>query len=415
MSTAVVVEKKEEKVEKIEARKSRRIASTGNYAAAYAASDSDIDVAAVYPITPQVQIAEKLAELIANGELEAEMIHVESEHSAMSAAVAAAATGARAFTATSSQGLELMHEILWIASSLRQPVVMALATRALSAPINIWNDYSDAMSARDTGWIIIFSENVQEVYDNILQAFYIAEHPDVLLPVMVTLDGYILSHTVEALIRHYREDVLEYAPKRKRGYRPVLDPDNPITMGTLATPSYYYEIKRQQVEAVRNSPRVILEAAKRFEKFFGRSYGLIEEYMMDDARYAIVSLGATSSLVKAAVNRLREQGVKAGMVKIRVYRPFPADEVAKALEGVEAVGVLDRAVAFGAPVEGPLFNDVLVTLYTRGIVKPMVSFVHGLGGRDIFVREVMEMYRILEDYASRKETTKKTIFIGVRE
>ncbi len=412
---AVAVEEKAKGLEGRGPAKYRRMASTGNYAAAYAAADSDIDVAAVYPITPQVQIAEKLAEMIANGELEAEMIHVESEHSAMSAVVAAAATGARAFTATSSQGLELMHEILWIASSLRQPVVMALATRALSAPINIWNDYSDAMSARDTGWIILFSENVQEVYDNILQAFYIAEHPDVLLPVMVTLDGYILSHTVEALIRHYREDVLDYAPKRKRGYRPVLDPDNPITMGTLATPSYYYEIKRQQVEAVRNAPRTVVEAGERFEKFFGRRYGLIEEYMMDDAEYAIVSLGATASLVKAAVNRLREEGVKAGMVKIRLYRPFPADEVAKALENVEAVGVLDRAVAFGAPVEGPLFSDVLVSLYTRGIAKPMVSFVHGLGGRDIFVREVVEMYRVLEKHAASRETTRRTIFIGVRE
>ncbi|MET1101907.1 MAG: ferredoxin oxidoreductase [Pyrodictiaceae archaeon] len=395
--------------------KYKRIPSTGNYAAAYAAADADVDVVAVYPITPQVQIAEMLAEMIANGELEAEMIHVESEHSALSAVVAAAAAGARVFTATSSQGLELMHEILWIASGMRQPVVLALATRALSAPINIWNDYSDAMSARDTGWIILFSENVQEVYDNIIQAFYISEHPDVLLPVMVTLDGYILSHTVEPLIRIPRDEVLSYAVKREYGYRPVLNPDKPVTMGPLGTPSYYYEIKRQQVEALRNSPKIIEEAGREFGKRFGRSYGFIEPYMMDDAEYVMVSLGATASLVKAAVNRLRKEGVKAGMLKIRVFRPFPDEEVAKWLENAKGVAVLDRAIAFGGPVEGPLFKDVVVSLALRGIQKPMVSFIHGLGGRDIFVREVVDMYRILIDYVNKGKSTVRTIFYGVRE
>lgn len=395
--------------------KYKRIPSTGNYAAAYAAADADVDVVAVYPITPQVQIAEMLAEMIANGELEAEMIHVESEHSALSAVVAAAAAGARVFTATSSQGLELMHEILWIASGMRQPVVLALATRALSAPINIWNDYSDAMSARDTGWIILFSENVQEVYDNIIQAFYISEHPDVLLPVMVTLDGYILSHTVEPLIRIPRDEVLSYAVKREYGYRPVLNPDKPVTMGPLGTPSYYYEIKRQQVEALRNSLKIIEEAGREFGKRFGRSYGFIEPYMMDDAEYVMVSLGATASLVKAAVNRLRKEGVKAGMLKIRVFRPFPDEEVAKWLENAKGVAVLDRAIAFGGPVEGPLFKDVVVSLALRGIQKPMVSFIHGLGGRDIFVREVVDMYRILIDYVNKGKSTVRTIFYGVRE
>ena len=392
-----------------------RISATGNYAAAYAARDADVDVVAVYPITPQVQIAEKLAEMIANGELDAEMIHVESEHSAMSAVVAAAATGARVFTATSAQGLELMHEMLWIASGLRQPVVMAVATRALSAPINIWNDYTDVMSARDTGWIIFFSENVQEVYDNVVQAFRVAEHPDVLLPVMVALDGYILSHTVEPMYRIDQEEVLSYAPKRPRGYRPVLDPDRPITMGTLAAPNWYYEIKRQQAEAMRQSPRVIVEAGREFGKRFGREYGLLEPYMLDGARYVMVSMGATASLVKAAVKRLRREGFPAGMVKVRVYRPFPADELARLLEDAEAVAVLDRAIAFGGPTEGPLFNDVAVTLAVRGIRKPMVSFIHGLGGRDIFVRDVVEMFKILADHASRGRSSTRTIFVGVRE
>jgi pyruvate ferredoxin oxidoreductase alpha subunit len=392
----------------------RRIAATGNHAAAYAVREVDIDVAAIYPITPQVQIAEKISEMVANGDLDAEIIPVESEHSAMSAVVAAAATGARVFTATSSQGLELMHEILYIASSLRQPVVMALATRALSAPINIWNDYGDAMSMRDTGWIMLFSENVQEVYDNIIQAYYIAEHPDVLLPVVVTLDGYILSHTVEPLELVSREDALSYAVKRPRGYRPVLDPDKPISIGTLAAPNWYYEIKRQQIEAVRQSIRVVEEAGREFGKRFGREYGLVEPYYMDDAEVAMVSMGATASLVKAAVKRLRSEGMKVGMIKIRTYRPFPAETLAKLLENVDAVGVLDRAVVYGGPTEGPVFNDLVVTLTLRGIVKPMVSFVHGLGGRDIYVSEVVEMFKKLYEAKKAGRSVKRTIFFGVR-
>jgi pyruvate/2-oxoacid:ferredoxin oxidoreductase alpha subunit len=391
-----------------------RIAATGGEAAAYAARDVDIDVAAIYPITPQTPIAEKIAELVANGEIDAELIHVESEHSAMSATVAAAATGARVFTATASQGLELMHEILWLASSLRQPVVMALATRALSAPINIWNDYGDAMSMRDTGWIMLFSENVQEVYDNLLQAYYIAEHPDVLLPVVVTLDGFILSHTMEALEVVGREEALKYAPKRPRGYRPVLDPDRPITIGPLAGPDWYYEARVQVSFALRESPRIIEEAAKRFESMFGRRYSFIEEYMMDDAEVAMVAMGATASLVKAAVKRLRKEGVKAGMVKIRVYRPFPSEQLVKALENVKAVGVLNRAIAFGAAVEEPVFEDLATAFYVRGIVKPMVSIVHGMGGRDIFVREIVDMYKKLLEIAKEGKSVTRTLYWGLK-
>ncbi|ABM80525.1 transketolase C-terminal domain-containing protein [Hyperthermus butylicus] len=401
-------------VEKELGKPHERIAATGGEAAAYAARDADIDVAAIYPITPQTPIAEKIAELVANGELDAELIHVESEHSAMSATIAAAATGARVFTATASQGLELMHEMLYIASSLRQPVVMALATRALSAPINIWNDYADAMSMRDTGWIMIFSENVQEVYDNMIQAYYIAEHPDVLLPVVVTLDGFILSHTMEALELIPRDEVLAYAPKRPRSYRPVLDPDKPISIGVLGGPNWYYEAKIQHVLALRESPRIIEEAARLFEKRFGRSYGFIEKYMMDDAEVAMVAMGATASLVKAAVKRLRKEGVKAGMIKIRVYRPFPAEEIVKALENVKAVGVLNRAIAYGAPVEEPLFQDVVTALAVRGIMKPMVSFVHGMGGRDIFVREIVDMYKKLLDAAREGKSVTRTLFWGVK-
>ncbi len=407
----VVEEKKPEK--KIVVPK-KRIAAKGNFAAAMAVKDVDIDVAAIYPITPQVQIAEKITEYVANGELDAEVIPVEGEHSAMSAVVAAAATGARVFTATSSQGLEYMHEILYIASGLRQPVVMALATRALSAPINIWNDYADAFGMRDTGWIIIFSENVQEVYDNLIQAYRIAEHPDVLLPVVVTLDGYILSHTVEPLEPLGREEALSFAPKRPRGYRPVLDPDKPMSFGIVGVPAWYHEIKYQQVVAMRESRRVIEETGREFGKRYGRGYGFIEEYMMDDAEIALVSLGATASLVKAAVNRLRSEGVKAGMVKIRVLRPFPREELVKALENVEAWGTLNRAITYGGAFEDPLYLEIAASLAAEGVAKPSASFIHGMGGRDIFVHEVVEMYKKLMEHARAGRSARRTYFWGVK-
>ena len=395
-------------------RRRRRIGVKGNFAAAMAVKDVDVDVAAIYPITPQVQIAEKITEYVANGELDAEVVPVEGEHSAMSVVVAAAATGARVFTATASQGLEYMHEMLYIASGLRQPVVMALTTRALSAPINIWNDYADAFGMRDTGWIMIFSENVQEVYDNLIQAYRIAEHPDVLLPVVVTLDGYILSHTVEPLEPLGREEALRFAPKHPRGYRPVLDPDRPLTFGPVGVPAWYHEIKYQQVRAMRESRRVIEETGRLFGKLYGRSYGFIEEYRMDDAEVAMVSLGATASLVKAAVDRLRREGVKAGMVKIRVLRPFPVDELVKALENVEAVGTLNRAISYGGAFEDPLFMEVAASLASRGVLKPMASFIHGMGGRDIFVREVMDMYRKLLEHAKTGRSARRTYFWGVK-
>jgi len=412
MAVAVAVGKSAGEVER--ARRPGRIAAKGNFAAAMAVKDVDIDVAAVYPITPQVQIAEKIAEYVADGELDAEIVHVEGEHSAMSVVVAAAATGARVFTATSSQGLEYMHEMLYIASGLRQPVVMALATRALSAPINIWNDYADAFGMRDAGWIMLFSENVQEVYDNIIQAYYIAEHPDVLLPVVVTLDGYILSHTVEPLEPLGRDEALRFAPKRPRGYRPVLDPRHPMTFGPVGAPNWYHEIKYQQVRAMREARGVIAEAGREYGRRYGRSYGFIEEYMMDDAEVALVSLGATASLVKAAVNRLRGDGVKAGMVKIRVLRPFPSEEIVRALEDVEAWGTLNRAISYGGVVEDPLFSEIATALALKGIVKPMASFIHGMGGRDIFVGEVVEMYKKLIEVKDSGKPAKRTFFWGVK-
>ncbi len=394
----------------------KRLALTGNYAVAYAVKAMDVDVVAAYPITPQSPIVEKISEFIANGEMDAEMIHVESEHSALSALVGASAAGARVFTATSSQGLEFMHEILYIASGLRLPLVMALANRALSAPLNIWNDYSDAMSARDAGWIMIFDETAQEAHDAVAIAYRVAEHPDVLLPTMVTLDGYILSHTVEPVDVIEQEEALKFAPKRPRGYRPVLDPDKPVTMGVVGTPEYYYEFKMQQVDAMRRAPAYIDEAFRDFCRIFGRCYERVMTYKMDDAEYAIVSLGATFGSVRAAVDKLRKEGIKAGGIKIKVFRPFPADMLVKIIEEskLKGLGVLNRAVSFGATVEDPLFLEVATTLAVRGIQLPLVSFVHGLGGRDIFTEEIVRAFKILIEHASRGSSSTRTYFIGVR-
>ena len=398
-------------------KKGKRVALTGNYAVAYAVKSCDVDVVAAYPITPQSPIVEKISEFIANGELDAEMVHVESEHSALSAVVGAVAFGARAFTATSSQGLEFMHEILYIASGLRLPIVMAIANRALSAPLNIWNDYSDVLGARDAGWITIFNETVQEAHDAVVIAYRIAEDPRVLIPTMITLDGYILSHTVEPVEVVEREEALSFAPKRPRGYRPVLDPEKPVTMGVVGTPDYYYEIKYQLIHAMRESVPVIEEAFRDFCKRFGRCYERVEPYRMDDAEYVIISMGATFGEVRAAVDKLRREGVKAGGLKIKVFRPFPADLLEKYLGGgrVKAVGVLDRAVTVGGATEGPVFNEVAAALALRGIRLPMVSFVHGLGGRDIFAEDVVKMFKILMEHASRGESARRTYFIGVRE
>ncbi len=395
----------------------KRLALTGNYAVAYAVKAMDVDVVAAYPITPQSPIVEKISEFIANGELDAEMIHVESEHSAISALVGASAFGARVFTATSSQGLALMHEILYIASGLRLPIVMAIANRALSAPLNIWNDYGDVMGTRDAGWITIFNENVQEVHDAVVIAYRIAEDPRVLIPTMITLDGYILSHTVEPVEPVEREEALRYAPKRPRGYRPVLDPDKPVTMGVVGTPDYYYEIKYQLIHAMRESVPVIEEAFREFCKMTGRCYERVEPYRMDDAEYVIISMGATFSEVRLAVDKLRREGVKAGGLKIKVWRPFPADLLEKYLGSgtVKAVGVLDRAVTVGGATEGPVFNEVAAALALRDIRLPMVSFVHGLGGRDIFADDVVKMFKLLMEHASRGESARRTYFIGVRE
>ncbi|MFP3313423.1 MAG: ferredoxin oxidoreductase [Thermocladium sp.] len=384
-----------------------RVALTGNYAAAYAAKMADIDLVAIYPITPQTTIAEKLSEFVANGELSAELIHVESEHSALSATIGGAAVGARAFTATSSQGLELMHEILHIAAGLRLPIVMAVPSRALSAPISIHNDNMDIMNARETGWIMLNASNAQEVFDMIIQAFKIAEDQRVLLPVMVTYDGFVVSHTVEGVELPDKDEVLSFIPKGKWH---TLDPAKPASMGPIAGPDWYYEIKFSQYKAMRDSIKVIAEVMDSFGRKFGREYSPVMGYMMGDAEYAIVSYGVTWGFVRAAVDRARSMGIRAGAVKLNVIRPFPAEEIHSYLNGLKAFAVVDRAIYYGAPSPGPIYTDVVSTLFMRGTTKPALNVIHGIGQRTMYINDFLNIYKDLT-----KLDESKVVFMGVRE
>jgi len=393
--------------------KGKILAISSNYAAAYAAKDSDVDVVSAYPITPQTHVVEKIGEFLADGEMDAEMIHVESEHSALSAAIGASAMGARAFTATASQGLALMHEILHIASGMRLPIVMTIATRALSAPISIWNDYSDIMNARDSGWIIMFASSAQMVYDSVIQAYRIAEDPRVHLPVMVAYDGYIMSHTVEPVEVFDKDDVLKYIPKNPTWIR--LDPDNPVTMGTITGPDWYYEFKYQQVMAMKNALQVAKEADEKYGEMFGRKYGLVGRYMLEDADIALVTMGAfVNTAVKAAMEA-REKGLKAGVLELRLYRPFPLDEILQALSNVQAVGIIDKAISFGAPVAGPVFNEFAGAYYSRDDKPLLVSFIAGIGQRAVFVNDFLKMFEKLDEVVKTGRAPQESIYIGVRK
>ncbi len=389
---------------------SRRAGLTTNYAVAHAVKAVDVDVVAVYPITPQTTIVEKIAEFIHGGELRAELIHVESEHSALSAAVGAAAAGARTFTATSSQGLEYMHEVLHIASGLRLPIVMAVPTRALSAPISIHNDYSDIMNARDTGWAILIASTAQEAYDTVIQAYRIAEHPDVQLPVMMAYDGYLMSHTLEPVELYHEEHVRGFVPRRDR--RNVLDVRSPITLGAFATPDNYYEFKYQQEVALRNVEGVLREVEADFAARFGASYGPVEAYRLEDADYALVTYGgAATGNARMAVDMARERGIRAGLLRVRLYRPFPSAPIVAALAGVKAFAVIDRAIAYGSPAPGPLYKDVATALYMEGLTVPGISVVHGIGQRAMYVEDFYGVIRMLAEGAG----TGKVLFLGLRE
>lgn len=389
------------------------MALTGNEAVAEAMRQINPDVVAAYPITPQTELMHKFTEFVADGLVDTEMVLVESEHSALSATVGASAAGVRAMTATSSQGLALMWEILYIAAGLRLPIVMPVINRALSAPINIHGDHSDTMGARDSGWIQIFSENAQEAYDNTIIAVKIAEHPDILLPVMVTMDGFIISHTMEK-VEVLDDDVVknfigEYNPKYK-----LLDVKNPVTMGPLDLQDYYFEHKRAQAEAMENAYKLIKEIDEEYSKISGRKYSYVEPYEIDDADVVLISLGSTAGTIKDVVDELRLKGLKVGGLKIRVYRPFPRDEIREFLSNASVVGVMDRAIAFGSPY-GPVCLDVKAVLQGTNLSNlPIVNYIYGLGGRDITPRDIIKIFNELEKVKISGEVPNLPRYIGVR-
>ena len=368
---------------------------SGNEAVATAMKQINPDVVAAFPITPSTEIPQYFSTFVSNGQVDTEFVAVESEHSAMSACIGAEAAGARAMTATSANGLSLMWEMIYIASSLRLPIVLSLVNRAVSGPLNIHNDHSDAMGVRDAGWVMLFSENNQEAYDNTIMAHRIAEHKDVQLPLMVCQDGFITSHSIEniELIEDdkVKEFVGEYHPEHY-----LLNKKEPIAVGPLDLQAYLFEHKFQQAEAMRNAKKVILEVSKDFEKMTGRHYSLFEEYNMEDAEIAIVCMNSTAGTTKFVVDKLRAQGIKAGLLKIRVYRPFPGEEVANALEHVKAVAVLDKADSLNA-IGGALFEDVVSSLYVNKKAVPVVNYVYGIGGRDTKSNDIEEVFNDLQE------------------
>ncbi|MBL7062733.1 MAG: pyruvate ferredoxin oxidoreductase [Anaerolineae bacterium] len=390
-------------------------ALTGNDAVATAMRQINPDVVAAYPITPQTSTVQKFADFVSDGLVDTEFVCVESEHSAMSACVGASVAGARVMTATAANGLALMWEIVYIAASTRCPIVMSLVNRALSAPINIHCDHSDVMGMRDAGWIILFSENGQEAYDNIIQAIRIGEHPDVLLPVAVCQDGFITSHGMERVEIYEDAEVKAFVGT----YRPqwsLLDLEHPKTLGPLDFYDYYYEHKRQQIEAMENAQGVILEVTEEFNKKFNRNYSLFEPYRLEDAEVAVIAVNSTAGTVKVVVDQLRDEGLKVGLLKPRFFRPFPAQELASALGHLKAVVVMDRSVSFGAMDNaGPLFLELVAALTLHGVQVPMADYVYGLGGRDILPREIEQVYRDALKMAETGRVERLVTYLSVRE
>jgi pyruvate ferredoxin oxidoreductase alpha subunit len=391
------------------------LALTGNEAVAYAMKQINPDVVAAYPITPQTSMMQKFADFVADGEVDTEMVLVESEHSAMSATVGAQAAGARSMTATSACGLALMFEILYIASSYRLPIVMPVVNRALSAPINIQGDHSDTMGVRDAGWIHIFSENAQESYENTLQAVRIAEHPDILTPVMVTLDGFIISHGVETVKIFDADPVKKFVGNYVPRYS-LLDAKHPLTLGALNFSDFYFEHKVTQMEAFNKSGKVILEVGKEFKKTFGGTecYEFFEAYKMDDADYAIVVLGSTAGATRMVVDELRDKGVAAGMIKLRVFRPFPYEEIAKALKNVKACAVMDRSIAYGGD-GGPVHIEVRSALYGQPKVPMMCNYIYGLGGKPIDMEHLHSVFADLQEAVKKGSFKRRIGYLNLKE
>ena len=386
---------------------------SGNEATAIAMKQINPDVVAAFPITPSTEIPQYFSTFVSNGEVDTEFVAGESEHSAMSATIGAEAAGARAMTATSANGLSLMWEMIYIASSLRLPIVMALVNRAVSGPLNIHNDHSDAMGVRDAGWIMLFSENNQEAYDNMLMAHRIAEHKDVQLPVMVCQDGFITSHSIENIELENDEEVKKFVGQYKPEHY-LLNDKEPIAIGPLDLQAYLFEHKAQQAEAMKNAKKVIKEVAKEFEKWTGRKYEFFEKYKLDDAEIAIVCMNSTAGTTKAVVDELREKGVKAGLLKLRMFRPFPAEEIAEALQGLKAVAILDKADSLNA-AGGALFEDVTSAMYVNKKQVPMVNYIYGIGGRDTTTMQIESVYNDLQEIVKTGETGNPYRYLGLRK
>ncbi len=387
---------------------------SGNEAVAYAMKQINPDVMPAFPITPSTELPQFVSSYIANGEMDTEFIPVESEHSAMSAAIGAESAGARTMTATSSAGLALMWEMLYVAASNRLPIALAVVNRALSGPLNINCEHSDSMGARDSGWIQLYAEDNQEAYDNFIQAYRIAEHKDVRLPIMICQDGFIISHGVanielleEEAVRNF---VGEYNPEHY-----LLKADEPMAVGPYAVSCYGMEAKRAQAQGMINAKQVILDVAAEYEKVSGRRYGFFEEYCMEDADYAIVAIGSVCGTMKEAVDRLRAKGIKAGLLKVRVFRPFPGAEIAKALKNCKSIAVMDRCESFSA-VGGPLGAEVPAALFQAKNTAEVIKIVYGLNGRDFTIEDAEKLYKDLADIAENgNQSEEEYRYIGLRE
>ncbi len=385
---------------------------SGNEAVAYAIRQVNPDVMPAFPITPSTEIPQMVSTYIANGQMTTEFIPVESEHSAMSAALGSEAAGARTMTATSSAGLAYMWEELLLAASNRLPIVLTLVNRTLSGPININCDHTDGMGARDTGWIQIYAENNQEAYDNYIQAYPIAENSKVHLPVMICQDGFITSHGVEN-IELLEDDIVK---KFVGEYKPedfLLNPGKPIAVGPYATSPFVMEARKAQAQAMVNAKEVILKVAADFEKISGRKYGFFEEYRTEDADYIMVIMGSAAGTAKDAVDMLRDKGMKVGLLKVRVFRPFPAEEIAKALKNCKAVAIMDRCESYNAN-GAPLSSEITAGMFREKVFTETVSYVYGLGGRDFTVEDAAEIFNEIKDVAENGKKVSQDRYIGLR-
>ena len=386
---------------------------SGNEASAVAMRQINPDVVAAFPITPSTEIPQYFSTFVSNGSVDTEFVAVESEHSAMSACIGAEAAGARAMTATSSNGLALMWEMVYIASSLRLPIVMPLVNRAISGPLNIHNDHSDAMGMRDSGWIMLFSETNQEAYDNLIMAHRIAENKDVMLPLTICQDGFITSHSIENIELIEDEKVKEFVGTYKPKHY-LLNRNEPIAVGPMDLQAYLFEHKYQQAEAMRNAKKVILEVANEFEKLTGRKYGLFEEYKTQDADMILVCMNSTAGTTKVVVDELRERGIKAGLLKIRVYRPFPVEEVVKALSNAKAIAILDKADSLNG-AGGALFQDVTSAMYVNNIHVPAVNYIYGIGGRDTTTKHIEQVFEDLSEIIKTNTVTNPYRYLGLKK